>query len=326
MSTFNILWFVSCALQVFAAVMAIKLTKLTKLNPSWLIICAGLIVMSTRSVIQIVNVFVPDFGFDTHEPYTIGSVVVSLCFAVGVFMIKNMFVLLGEAEARQREYEKMLLNTTIMTEENERRRFATELHDGLGPLLSSIKMGFSAVADDISDTGVRSNLEQAIGAAISTVREISNNMSPHILTNMGLRRAMTNFLGKIAFPKDMRVSYNISICDTRYSATKEIVMYRVFCELVNNTLKHADATAINFRLEERGGVLKLTYKDNGTGFDPATLTDEQRTGMGLYNIISRVTSIKGTYNFRTGGEVEPTDGPTEGQHGMIAEIEIPIKD
>lgn len=318
-------WFLNCAMQVFAAVMAIKLTRLTKMNLSWIIICVGLVVMSSRSIIQIVNVFVPGFGFDTHEPYTIGNLVVSFCFAVGVFMIKKMFVVLNEAETRQREYDKMLLNTAIMTEENERRRFATELHDGLGPLLSSIKMGFSAVADDISDVAVRQNLELAINEAITTVREVSNNMSPHILTNLGLHRAIVNFIGKIAFPKDMSVSYNISIGDKRYPATNEIVLYRVFCELVNNTLKHSGATAINFRIDEEGDLLRLTYKDNGTGFDPHRIA-EQRQGMGLYNIVSRVTSIKGSYSFRTGGEDADPTGATSGQHGMVAEICVPTKD
>ena len=187
-------------------------------------------------------------------------------------------------------------------------------------------MGFSAIADDITDKEVRHNLELAIAEAIGTVREVSNNMSPHILTNMGLKRAVTNFLGKIAFPKDMKVSYNISIGDARYPATNEIVVYRVFCELLNNTLKHAHATAINFRLYEDGDWLRLTYKDNGAGFAPALLEDERRRGFGLYNIISRVTSIKGTYEFRTGGEMTEEGGVLPRERGLIADIKIPKKE
>lgn len=325
---FDIIWFINCALQIFAAIMAIKLTKLTKTNLSWIIICAGLVVMSSRSVIQIVNFFWPYFGFDGDEPYTIGSIIVSACFAVGVALIRKTFLQLNQTEARQREYEKKLLNTTIMTEENERRRFATDLHDGLGPILSSIKMSFSVVADDITDQEVRKNLETAINEAISTVREVSNNMSPHILSNLGLRRAMVNFIGKIAFPKDMSVSYNILINDNRYPATNEIVLYRVFCELVNNTMRHSGATAINFRLEEVDGELKLTYKDNGTGFNPNLLEEnnEQQLGMGLYNIISRVSSIKGRYSFRKGGEERTTEPTMQESHGMVAEIWIPVQD
>ncbi len=322
--SFDIFWFLNCALQVFAAVLAIKLMRLTRSNMGWIFISLGLVVMSSRSVIQIVNVFWPGFGFNTHLPYTIGSLVVSACLAIGVFMIKKMFVALNEAETKQREYEKMLLNTTVMTEENERRRFATELHDGLGPILSSIKMSFSVVADDVKDDEVRRNLENAINEAIVTVREVSNNMSPHILTNLGLRQAIVSFIGKIVFPKDMKLSYNITIGNKRYPATNEIVMYRVFCELLNNTLKHSGATAINFRLDEEGEDLKLTYKDNGTGFD-LKIAEEQRRGMGLYNIISRVTSIKGTYKFRTGSE-DPKPNDIYKEHGMVAEITVPVKE
>ncbi len=323
---FNILWFINCALQIFAAVLAIKLTRLTKLNASWLFICFGLVVMATRSIIQIINSFVPSFGFDTHEPYTIGSLLVSISLAVGVFLIKKMFVMLNQSRARQQEYEKLLLNTTIMTEENERRRFATELHDGLGPLLSTIKMGFSVIADDITDKEVRRNLEQAITEAVTTVREISNSMSPHILSNMGLRRAIINFLGKIPFAKDMNVSYDIRLADRRYPPMKEIVVYRIFCELVNNTIKHANATAINFQLEEVGGNLHLVYKDNGIGFDVEKVSSQQQTGIGIYNIISRVTSIKGTYSFKSLADSADTKLPDYKEHGVIVEITIPIAD
>ena len=133
-----------------------------------------------------------------------------------------------------------------------------------------------------------------------------------------------SFIGKIVFPKDMKLSYNITIGNKRYPATNEIVMYRVFCELLNNTLKHSGATAINFRLDEEGEDLKLTYKDNGTGFD-LKIAEEQRRGMGLYNIISRVTSIKGTYKFRTGSE-DPKPDDIYKEHGMVAEITVPVKE
>lgn len=323
------IWIVNLALLIFAAVVSFKMTRLVRvptLYVAWICIWVGLFVMASRSVIEIVNYFNPAFGFNSHEPYTIGSIVVSACLAAGIFIIRKMYESLGKADQRQREYEKMLLNTTIQTEENERRRFATELHDGLGPLLSTIKMSFSVVADEISDSDIRANLSTAINEAITTVREVSNNMSPHILTNLGLKRAMENFVSKIAFPADMHVSYNISIGERRYPATHEIVLYRVFCELMSNTLRHAGATAINFRLDEEGGLLRMVYKDNGSGFDPAFVKEDSRGGMGLHNIVSRITSIQGTCSFRSGGEALPSNADPDGplpEHGMVAIVEVP---
>lgn len=333
-----VIWVVNLALLVFAAVVAFKMTRLARVPAvyvAWVFIWVSIFVMASRSVIEIVNYFEPSFGFNSHEPYTIGSVVVSTCLAAGIFINRMMYESLGKADQRQREYEKMLLNTTIMTEENERRRFATELHDGLGPLLSSIKMSFSVVSADIADAEIRANLETAINEAIATVREVSNSMSPHILTNLGLRRAIENFVGKIVFPPDLLLSYNITIGDRRYPATHEIVLYRVFCELLSNTLRHANATAINFRLDEEGGNLRMVYKDNGTGFDPSLVegaggrSDGSASGMGLHNIVSRITSIKGRCTFRSGGEARAVEGDTERplpEHGMVAEIEIPASD
>ena len=306
---------ITCFLQVFAAVVAIRLTRLTKLNFSWILICAGLVTMSARSVINIIQIFIPNFGFESNEPYSWGGIFVSFCFAIGVYMIQKIFIQIRIADVKQRAYEKRLLKTVIQTEESQRKRFATELHDGLGTLLSSIKMGFSAVANDIQDKEIRQNLEQAISEAILTVREVSNNLSPHILNNFGLENAIRNFLGKIAIPKGFVVDYKMTIGEKRYASTKEIVLYRVFCELFNNTLRHSQATEMHFTLSEHDGVIALNYTDNGIGFDP-TQHDDNAKGMGYYNIVSRVSSLKGHSEFST-----LADGS-----GLKVVIEIPTDD
>ncbi len=306
---------ITCFLQVFAAVVAIRLTRLTKLNFSWILICAGLVTMSARSVIDIIKIFIPEFGFDSHEPYSWGGIFVSFCFAIGVYMIQKIFIQIRIADVKHRAYEKRLLKTVIQTEENERKRFATELHDGLGPLLSSIKMGFSAIANDIQDKEIRQNMEHAISEAIMTVREVSNNLSPHILNNFGLENAIRNFLGKITIPKGFVVDYKMTLGEKRYPNTKEIVLYRVFCELFNNTLRHAQATEIHFSLSEDAGILTLHYTDNGIGFNPEQ-RDESTMGMGYYNIVSRVSSLKGNAEFSS----------LENGSGLKVLICIPIDD
>lgn len=308
---------ITCFLQVFAAVIAIKLTRVTKYNVSWMLICAGLVTMSVRSIINIVKLFVPDFGPEGSEVYAWGGIFVSFCFAIGVYMIKHIFIYIRKANVKERAYEKRLLRTMIQAEENERKRFATELHDGLGPLLSSIKMNFSAISKDIQDQDVRRNMEQAIAEAITTVREVSNNLSPHILSNFGLDKAVRNFLAKMNIPREVSVDYTISICDRRYHSTKEIVMYRVFCELVNNTLRHAHATHISFSLSEEDNKIVLHYSDNGIGFEPNQM-DDKNFGMGYYNVLSRVTSLKGSVDY------SKPEG--EGKRGLVVTVKIPAYD
>lgn len=314
---YNVFLFITCILQVFAAVVAVRLTRLTKLNLAWILICAGLVTLSARSVITIIALFVPEFGFKSQEPYSWGGIFVSFCFAIGVFLIQKIFINIRIADVKQRTYERTLLKSVVQAEENERKRFAVELHDGLGPILSSIKMSFSAIADDIQDAEVRQNLETAISEAILTVREVSNNLSPHVLTNFGIEKAVLNFIGKLTLPKEMSVDYKINLGGRRYTNTKEIVIYRVFCELFNNTLRHAHATAIDFSIDEQDGMIVLSYHDNGIGFDIQEV-DEKKRGMGYYNILSRVSSLKGTSEFKRGG--------TDNEKGLYVTIKIPSDD
>ncbi len=311
---YNFFLVVSCILQVIAAVIAVSLNRITKFNFSWVLISAGIVTLTIRNVINIIALFVPGFGQRFIEPYSWGGIFVSICFAVGVFLIRRLFRILRIAEDNQRAFEKLLLKTVVQVEENERKRFACELHDGLGPLLSSIKMSFSAISADIHDADIRSNLDQAISEAIVTVREVSNNLSPHILNNFGIDRAVRNFISKMTMPSNFKIDYNIMIGEKRYASTKEIVLYRVFCELFNNTLRHAEAKSVYFQIKEEDGMLCLYYFDDGIGFDPNNLPNNLKGGNGYYNIISRVSSLKGTSLF------------CKEEGGMRVDIKIPIED
>jgi len=309
---YNIFLFVTCILQVIAAVVSLKLIRITRFNVSWILLSAGLVAMSVRSVVRIISVFVSDFTIESEEPFTWGGFFVAFCFSIGIFMIRKIFRVLQNAEEQQRAYEKQRLMTIIDTEENERKRFATELHDGLGPILSAIKMGFSAIKPDIKDTEIRDNLSQAISEAIVTVREVSNNLSPLVLNNFGIDKAIRNFLGKLTLPQTLTIDYDITIGDKRYTPAKEIVVYRVFCELLNNTIKHANATRIRFSISEEDNTIQLKYYDNGIGFDPEYMKDNPSGGNGYYSMLSRVQSLKGTAFFNKGED-----------RGMFAYIKIP---
>jgi len=301
-------------LQIIAAVIAVNLNRITKFNFSWVLISAGIVTLTIRNVINIIALFVPGFGQRFTEPYSWGGIFVSMCFAIGVFFIRRLFRILNIAENNKRAFEKLLLKTVVQVEEKERKRFASELHDGLGPILSSIKMSFSAISDEIKEEDIRVNLEQAISEAIVTVREVSNNLSPHILNNFGLKKAVRNFICKMTLPPNFNIKYDIQIGDKRYSSTKEIVIYRVFCELFNNTLRHAEAKNVNFTIKENEGMICLDYFDDGIGFDPNNLPNNIKGGNGYYNIISRVSSLKGTSSF------------CKEDDGMHVEINIPIEE
>ena len=192
--------------------------------------------------------------------------------------------------------DKKILDAVIKTEEQERERFAKNLHDDLGPLLSSIKMylGLLKTTNQAEKQEyVISQLNEVVKEAITTTKEVSNDLSPHILINYGLASAIENFIQKI--PIAIRVNFNCSLPSERYPNTVENSFYRIIKELINNTVKHSGATRIDIILEEKGQNLHLAYTDNGKGFDLEKYEKSKKTGMGLSNIISRAKSLNGFY-------------------------------
>lgn len=281
-------------LQIFAAGIAIKLTRVTKYNMSWMLICAGFIFMAIRCMVELL----PSQTF--HLVFVWLGVGVSLCFAVGVFLIQKIFKYMKTVESEKRDMEKNMLNAIIQTEETERKRFAKDLHDGLGPILSTVKMSMSSLSRSEKDETTKKilrNTDMVIDEAIKSIREISNNLSPHILNNFGLNKAMRNFINKINLSGSIKITFISNIEEERFESNIEVVLYRVICELINNTLKHAGATSIRITLEKQDEMIFCHYRDNGVGFDMKNFSfSNPSSGMGYSNMVSRINSLKGTFD------------------------------
>jgi signal transduction histidine kinase len=240
---------------------------------------------------------------DYREIFVWMGVFTSLAFAIGVFMIQKIFKYMKRVEDSRRQTEKMFLNTIIQTEEKERKRFAKDLHDGLGPLLSTVKMSVSSLAQMKHNEASREiveNTELVINEAIKSLKEISDNLSPHVLNNFGLVRALSNFSNKINITKTIRINLTSNLKDERFDNNVEVVLYRVVCELINNTIKHAKAKKIDLSLTKGGDYLTIIYQDDGKGFNVAKVIEQPATsGMGFSNIYSRINSLKGEINIES---------------------------
>jgi PAS domain S-box-containing protein len=217
--------------------------------------------------------------------------------------IQGLIITLRDISERK-QMEKQILDAVIKTEEQERDRFAKNLHDDLGPLLSSIKMyvnSFENTTDEKKREYIIEQLNEVIKESITTTKDVSNDLSPHILNNYGLVSAIESFIKKI--PDSTKVKFNSNLTTERYSNTLENSLYRVLKELINNTIKHANASMINISLNEENQKINFTYYDNGTGLNIKKLSELQQQGMGLSNIISRIKSLNGDYEFpvKTGG-------------------------
>ncbi len=296
----NILLGISIVLHFFAASVAIRLTKVTKFNLSWMLITGALIFMTVRRVVEILpfvtNIKPQDFRL-FFVWLGVGS---SLCFAVGVVMIGKIFNHIKEMELKKREYEKKLLTAVIETEEKERRRFATDLHDGLGPLMSSIKLSISSLHGNVSDKHrerVLENVEMVVNEAIRSIKDISDHLSPHVLINFGIEKALVNFINKVRVSGKISIRTDFRLNNERFSDNVEIVVYRIICELIANTCQHSEGDLAVVTLWKENKTLRLTYQDNGKGFDMEKIMNDNRRGTGQSNIQSRVDSLKGSLTF-----------------------------
>jgi signal transduction histidine kinase len=223
-------------------------------------------------------------------------------FAVGLILIRKIFVYMDKIEKEKRASEKRFLSVMIQAEDNERKRLAKDLHDGLGPLLSTIKMSLSALKKQENSpqaVEILQNLDNVILESIKSIKDISNNLSPHVLDNFGLDKAINNFLQKINTTGAINIEYRSNLKGLRLEQNTESVVYRVLCELINNTVKHANAKKININLYYDIYSVSLNYKDDGKGFEMENMFKPQEKGTGLYNIYSRINSLKGNVDIKS---------------------------
>jgi signal transduction histidine kinase len=206
---------------------------------------------------------------------------------------------LAAAELKQ---QKDLLEAVITSQETERQRIGSDLHDEVGTVLSSLRMLIEKqelpVQDVARETFNRQSKEM-IDRVVKQVREIAHNLSPHINGEHGLHDALHALCDTVNLSGTVRITTLFdegSIHGNLPDATA-LSLYRVLAELINNTLKHAHAKNITISIETTNNQLEITYTDDGIGFlhDGAGIA-----GMGLRNIESRL-SMAGA-NWRIGAK------------------------
>lgn len=289
---------ISIVLLIVASSVALSFIKLTKFRLSWLFLSMAFVFMAVLKIIELFEFFQrsPSATWQIVDEWL--ATIIAVFIILGVVLIREIFISLKRAEIDRQRSEKKVLNAVINTEENERKRFAKDLHDGLGPLLSTVKMSLSALTDKISDEygkEILTNTNHLVNEAINTIKDISNNLSPHILTNFGLESALSTFVSKINQTKMVKIDFKSNLKEERIDSDKEVVLYRAACELINNSVKHSGASKIDIDLNRQERFLTLQIVDNGRGFDSSMLKSNGNKGMGLSNIETRVKSVEGVF-------------------------------
>lgn len=231
------------------------------------------------------------------------SGIVILTGLIIVYFVLNRRKLKARTELQTAviKQQDLAAKAVLDAEEHERTRIATDLHDGVGQLLSTALMSFNGLVKsyryhDEQEQEKTENVLSLLNESYDEMRSISHQMMPNALIKAGLTTAVKDFLAKIDKDK-LKVGVETIGLNTRLDAQIESVLYRVIQETVNNVIKHANASKLNIQfLKDEEGVT-ISIEDDGKGFDKTRLS--QNEGIGLKNMISRVAFLKGTIDFDT---------------------------
>lgn len=188
------------------------------------------------------------------------------------------------------EKEIDLLKAMMRGEEEERKRIARELHDGIGGMLAAIKMNLVVLKPDKQKTDADiETIVKIVENTANEVRRTSHNLMPEVLTKYRLDHAIIMYLENMQIPSQLQVDLQFHGDLHKLNKQVELIIYRIIQELVQNIIKHSKATKAEIQITQFENNVSIVVEDNGIGFEP----DEKNSGLGLQNLQFRVKALQG---------------------------------
>jgi signal transduction histidine kinase len=236
--------------------------------------------------------------------YFVGIIIELIFFSLGLgFKHKMDEVEKVEAQqalrlaAERQEFERYKAMTEAR--ETERTRIAKDLHDGIGGLLSGVKISLanmqSRLALKTDDQLVFARSLDMLDGSVQELRRVAYAMMPPSLEVFGLKAALRDHVEAVNSMKTMKTIFQVMGNEHKLASEAELIIYRIVQELMNNVSKHAQATECLIQLAYLPDQLCITVEDNGRGFD----STQEKKGMGWVNIHQRVEFLKGSLDLNT---------------------------
>lgn len=201
----------------------------------------------------------------------------------------------------QERHRRELMTATFRGQEEERRRLAADLHDGIGTMLSVTKMSLNQLERQLNEDNIRASLQiqktrSMIDETMTNVRRISRDLVPTTLDRFGLLAALEELADR-ANDGELDVQLDCPESINQLPSSIDLMLYRIAQELVNNAIRHARARHITIQIVCHSDNIRLSVLDDGVGFDFDAVTENERGGLGLRNIESRLSVVNGHATF-----------------------------
>lgn len=226
---------------------------------------------------------------------------------------KNQYI--KEKQHMQSTLNQTLLQTRLEIQEETFKTISQEIHDNIGQALSFVKLSLNMmdgrIPPDIKEKLTES--KELLGKTIQDLRDIARSLNPDFISDSGLYGAIEQQLQLLEKTGQYKTTFKVMGIAYKNSQQRELVLFRIVQELLNNIIKHAEATTVNVLMNYQADKLLITVSDNGKGFDTSAVqVTEKNNGLGMRNMLNRMSMIKGYIT------IESTPG-----EGTTSIIELP---
>lgn len=232
--------------------------------------------------------------------FIIGIAIITFC----IFYLRKLFNQKLEMQRLESEHRKNLLQASLQAQEKERARLASDLHDDVGASLAMIKLYATHLKENTNEsiTQVPSQkIADLIDQTVINIRQLSQNLLPIHLEQFGFVKAIEEKCREVNDSNQGIQARFRGDKSIQLPAEKSLHLYRIVQELLNNTLKHAEATKISLAFELESGQVNFTYQDNGKGFLLPEIEKMpiEKKSLGLKTIASRVELLNATITYQS---------------------------
>jgi hypothetical protein len=251
---------------------------------------SGLSLAFKKFYSEITALVIMDNNRYKYEIYAIIALYFAFLFFAGLIILRLINKLISA--------DRKLISNTIEVETRERERIATDLHDGLGALLSGLIIHLQVLNKEFANDTVLSGKLKHLGflatTALQSIEEVINNLNPVALTRNGLIHTLSTITDRINDIGKTHFTINADNLTVKFNPNTRLLLYRICNELINNALKHSEARSAKFTFFNIKKEFHLVYQDDGVGFpkDIKALEEQKR---GLFNLMRRVESLDGKF-------------------------------